>query len=165
MARIAELHDGTRLEFPDDTPDDVIQRTVKQTLGVQPERPGALSRGAKGLWQGFVRDAPDALNQVLSRGAAAVGFPGGDAAVKYWDADIQKRNADYKQNVRGGQDDFDFGRFGGNLAFTAPLSAAMPVGGGVLRAAGAGAVGGGITGGMQPVTSLGMRRLSTRTTR
>lgn len=34
MAREAELHDGTVLEFPDDTADDVIDRVVKQHLGV-----------------------------------------------------------------------------------------------------------------------------------
>lgn len=122
---------------------------VKQSAA--PERPGALERGVRGFVQG-IRDVPDAMNQMVSRGAAALGVPGGDAAVKYWDADIKQRGADYKQNVRGGQDDFDFGRFGGNLAFTAPLSAAMPAGGTALRAAGAGALGGGLTAGLQPVT-------------
>lgn len=32
MARFAELHDGTRLEFPDGTSDEVIQSTVKRVL-------------------------------------------------------------------------------------------------------------------------------------
>jgi len=34
LARFAELPDGTRLEFPDGTADDVIQATVKKQLGV-----------------------------------------------------------------------------------------------------------------------------------
>lgn len=34
MAKFAELHDGTKLEFPDDTPDGVIDGVVKKHLGV-----------------------------------------------------------------------------------------------------------------------------------
>lgn len=37
MAKYAELPDGTRLEFPDETPDDVIDATVKRELGVSQE--------------------------------------------------------------------------------------------------------------------------------
>lgn len=151
--------DGAKyeVEAPDDASEQQIIDYVQKNAGAPaaaaapPDRPGALERGARGVWQGL-QDVPDAMNQLMSRGAAAVGIPGGDAAVKYWDADIKQRNADYKRDVRGGQDDFDFGRFGGNLAFTAPISAAMPVGGGVLKAVGAGALGGGLSGGMQPVT-------------
>jgi hypothetical protein len=36
----AELHTGEILEFPDDTPDEVIQKVVKKRLGVQPEISG-----------------------------------------------------------------------------------------------------------------------------
>ena len=36
MAREAVLHDGTVLEFPDDTPDDVIDRVVKSHISGQP---------------------------------------------------------------------------------------------------------------------------------
>ncbi len=38
MSRFAELPDGRRLEFPDDTSDEVIQATIKRILGVE-ERP------------------------------------------------------------------------------------------------------------------------------
>jgi len=34
MAKFAELHDGTKLEFPDDTPESVIDGVVKKHLGV-----------------------------------------------------------------------------------------------------------------------------------
>ena len=34
MSKFAELPDGTKLEFPDDTTDDVIDSTVKKHLGV-----------------------------------------------------------------------------------------------------------------------------------
>lgn len=37
----AELPDGTILEFPDDTPDDVIQGVVRQQLGAAQQAPGA----------------------------------------------------------------------------------------------------------------------------
>ena len=43
MSRFAELPDGRRLEFPDDTPDDVIQAVVRRELGItaQPGIAGA----------------------------------------------------------------------------------------------------------------------------
>ena len=152
MARTAELHDGRRLEFPDDTPDEVIQRTVLGLVSGQPERPGALERGAKGVAMGM-RDRLDAFSQVLSRGAAAVGFPGGDAAVKFWDKDIKSRNDAYKQDVRGGQGDFDFGRMGGNMLAMAPLSLGMPAPATLGRAVMTGGLGGGAFGALQPVLS------------
>jgi hypothetical protein len=126
-------------------------KRMRTTPAPTAERPGALERGAKGFVQGL-QDVPDALKQLQSRMGAAIGLPGASDAVKYWDADIKSRNDAYKQNVRGGQDDFDWGRFGGNLAFTAPISAAAPAGGSMLRAAGTGALGSGIAGGLQPVT-------------
>lgn len=115
------------------------------------ERPDALERGARGVAQGL-RDPLDASKQIFSRIGAAVGLPGGDEAVKFWDADIKARNDAYRRDVRGGQDDFDFGRFGGNLIATAPLAAAMPAGGTLGQAALGGAVTSGIIGGLQPVT-------------
>lgn len=117
----------------------------------QTERPGAIERGARGVLRGL-QDVPDALKQIQSRMGAAIGVPGAADAVKYWDADIQARDAAYKQEVRGGQGDFDWGRFAGNMAFTSPVSAAMPAGATMARAAGAGALGSGIVGGLQPVT-------------
>jgi hypothetical protein len=58
MARVAELHDGTVLEFPDNTPDDVIERTVKSTLASRQQKaqPSATDRGA--MW---LSDKMDAL--------------------------------------------------------------------------------------------------------
>lgn len=112
-------------------------------------RPGALERGVRGVMQGL-QDAPDALKQIQSRMGAAIGIPGASDAVKFWDADIKSKNDAYQRDVRGGQSDFDFGRLGGNMAFTAPLSAAAPASLG--RAVLGGAISGGAAGGLQPVT-------------
>lgn len=151
MARFAELHDGTRLEFPDDTSDDVIQQTVRKVMGQQPERPGALERGARGVLMGL-QDLPTGLGQINARIASAIGLPGGKAAVGFWDDKAKSREAEYMRDVRGGQGDFDFGRFAGNAAFTSPLSAAAPVGAGLLPAMGAAALTSGVSAGLQPVT-------------
>ena len=154
--------DGARYEVtaPDDASEaqllDYVQRNAgsKAAEPAPAERPGALERGVRGVAQG-VRDPLDASKQIFSRIGAAIGLPGGDAAVKYWDEDIRARNDAYRQDVRGGQDDFDFGRFGGNLIATAPIAAAVPVGGTLGQAALGGAVTSGVIGGLQPVTQGG----------
>lgn len=130
---------------------DALRVLAGDTPSAPKERPGAAVRGAKGFVQGL-RDVPDALAQLLTRGGAAVGFPGAADAVSYWDADIKARNDAYKQNVRGGQDDFDWGRFSGNLAFTAPISAAIPPVASLPGAVATGAAGGAALGALQPVT-------------
>lgn len=144
--------DGSKYEVnaPDDATEQQVMEYVQKNAQA-PERPGALERGVKGFVQGL-QDVPDALKQIQSRMGAAMGVPGAADAVKFWDADIKAKNDAYKQNVRGGQDDFDFGRLGGNMAFTAPLQAAVPAGGTMLRAAGNTALTSGIVGGLQPVT-------------
>lgn len=126
-------------------------RLVAGESPAETKRPGALERGVRGFAQGL-RDVPDALKQMQSRLGAAIGLPGAQDAVKYWDADIKARNDAYKQNVRGGQSDFDFGRMGGNLAFTAPIAAALPPGSTLPRAMASGAAGGSALGVLQPVT-------------
>lgn len=145
--------DGSKYEVtaPDDATEQQVLEYVQKNAGPPANRPGAVERGVKGLAQGL-RDPIDASKQIFSRIGAAVGLPGAESAVKFWDADVKARDEAYKRDVRGGQDDFDWGRFGGNLVATAPLSAAVPVGGGIVRAAGAGALGSGAVAGLQPVT-------------
>jgi hypothetical protein len=149
--------DGQAYEVtaPDDATEDQVLEYVKRSAGTvaapAPERPGALERGARGVMQGL-RDPLDASKQMFSRFGAAIGLPGADDAVKYWDADIRERNDAYRRDVRGGQSDLDFGRMAGNMLATAPISAAMPVGGTLAQAAGASAVGSAAAAGLQPVT-------------
>lgn len=47
----AELHDGRILEFPDGTDPSVIQRVVKQTLGVVEQQPVTAGDVARDAWQ------------------------------------------------------------------------------------------------------------------
>jgi hypothetical protein len=82
MARIAELADGTRLEFPDGTSDEVIDRTVRDLVRQQQPRESAFDRGAVRLSQGMdaltttpfiggtvraLRDRAQGIAQVVAR--------------------------------------------------------------------------------------------------
>lgn len=64
MSKEAQLADGTILEFPDNTPDDVIDRAVRQHLGAQPAPSGASE--------------PDKAAPTSPAGASQF-FPGGGA--------------------------------------------------------------------------------------
>jgi len=71
MAITAQLHDGTRIEFPDGTDPSVIQRTVQNVLGKQaPQAPAGTNptqlkgSSAGGMFMGL-RDAVDAGAQML----------------------------------------------------------------------------------------------------
>jgi hypothetical protein len=153
MATLAELESALRNADAAGDADGarVLANEIIRMRQVPTERPGALERGARGVLQGL-QDVPDALKQMQSRMGAAIGIPGASGAVKYWDADIKARNDAYRRDVRGGQDDFDFGRLGGNMLFTAPLSFAMPAPATLGRAVVGGALAGGAFGGLQPVT-------------
>jgi hypothetical protein len=154
MPKIVALPDGREAEFPDEMSNDDIAAVLRKQFPAaasEANRPGAVERGARGFLQGL-QDPRDALSQILTRAGGAVGIPGSADAARWWDADIKARNEAYKRDVRGGQDDFDFGRFGGNALITAPLSAATPVSGGVLPAMGTSAITSGLTAALQPVT-------------
>lgn len=151
MASLAEIE--TALRNAHDAGDATAARALaaeyqRLQSSQAPERPGMLERGMRGVMQG-IQDAPDALKQIQSRMGAAIGFPGAADAVKYWDADIKARNDAYQRDVRGGQNDFDFGRMAGSMAFTAPLSAGAPASLG--RAVMGGAITGAAGGALQPV--------------
>jgi len=113
-------------------------------------RPGALMRGLQGVAQG-IADPINSLGQMFTRAGAAVGLPGADRKVAEFDKYVTQQDAQYKTNVRGGQDDFDFGRMFGNVAGTLPLTMAVPVGGTLGAAATFGAGGGALSGALQPV--------------
>lgn len=72
MTVTAELHDGTRLEFPDGTDPAVVDRVVKQHLASSPPAVPAPSKSDQ-FWAGF-KDSP-ATQAVLGgvRGAAGIG--------------------------------------------------------------------------------------------
>jgi len=72
MAIQAQMHDGTVLEFPDGTPDDVINKAAQSFIGEQPKQAGALSQAGdltqvatKGGLSGFVGAIPDLWLQGL----------------------------------------------------------------------------------------------------
>jgi hypothetical protein len=154
MANLAEIEAALRnADAAGDAEGARVLAAEYKRMQAQPtERPGALERGAKGVAMGF-NDPRDALNQLVTRAGAAVGLPGAERASAFWDRDIKARNAAYQQDVRGGQPDFDFGRLTGNMAGTAPLSAAMPAPTSLARALVGGAASGGLFGGLQPVVS------------
>lgn len=108
MSRFAELPDGRRLEFPDETTDEVIQATVRRELGVAPQeavapeefnleerlasiadieaeieagRPGFLRSAANVAGQTLsdIRGLPEAALQLATGGAATAA--GGVAAI------------------------------------------------------------------------------------
>lgn len=75
MAITAELHDGTRLEFPDGTDPAVIQRTVKSVLAKQ--EPAAVNAGQtlRGIPRQVgltVRHGIEGLGQVLDIGSEPI---------------------------------------------------------------------------------------------
>lgn len=143
MARYAELHDGTRLEFPDDTPDAVIQSTVRKVLNglaADAPKPAATTdqkiaasmpmRVARG-----VTDSLDAGAQYLpwSLGALTGGFGMAPNKVSDWffkqsdqvSEGITQREKGYQDARRAVSGDvgFDSARFFGNVV--SPVNAAL----------------------------------------
>lgn len=101
MSRFAQLPDGTRLEFPDGTADQVIQDVVRRQLGVAatpavaptvpaaapapPEAPGGVSVG--GVGESVLSVATSAIAEPLSGLAGIAGgiaglVPGGESPVE-----------------------------------------------------------------------------------
>jgi hypothetical protein len=116
-----------------------------------PERPSAFMRGVQGVAQG-IADPINALGQLFTQTGAAVGLPGAANKAAEFNKYVTQQDAQYKRDVRGGQDDFDFGRMTGNVVGTLPLTMAAPVGASMASAAGLGAGAGLLSGALQPVT-------------
>lgn len=115
------------------------------------ERPGAFMRGVQGVAQG-IADPINALGQMFTQAGAAARLPGAASKAAEFNKYVTQQDAQYKRDVRGGQDDFDFGRMTGNVVGTLPLTMAAPVGASMASAAGLGAGAGLLSGALQPVT-------------
>jgi hypothetical protein len=139
MAIYAELHDGTRLEFPDETDPAIIQRTVKKHLGQQSQAAPATFDSTEGMsgtdkvlagiGKGFV-DTGRGVKQLLNIGDQ-----------EQLKADIaESRNLDKPlMSTTGGA----AGNVIGNIAATAPamlIPGANTVLGGAAIGAGIGAL-------------------------
>lgn len=78
MAITAELHDGTRLEFPDGTDPAVIQATVKRLMSQQPQQapqqaPQAAQGDEPGLWDQMKRQAGLAVRAPIAAAGSLAG--------------------------------------------------------------------------------------------
>ncbi len=158
MPITAQLHDGTRLEFPDGTDPAVIQSTVKNLMAQrqqppqqQSAEPGGIKSAAMGLVRG-ARDVVDGGAQLLTRGLEAVA-PAGSGFEKYMQGERQRVEAinkaaedEYKAGNYGTTG--DIARVGGNILATlpmAPASVAGQLGGRMIQGAKIGAATGALS--------------------
>ena len=166
MAITAQLHDGTRLEFPDGTDPAVIQQTVQKVLaGGKPAAPAGTSPSqlkgstAGGVFMGL-RDPIDAGAQLLSRGVdaavsginSATGWNIPRPDVQNVDSIVKTANSEYDASRQmAGRDGIDLARIGGNIAN--PLNRVVPMAGAgsALSVAGRAGLQGAISGLAQPV--------------
>jgi hypothetical protein len=172
MARFAELHDGTRLEFPDGTSDEVIQSTVKRMVAQQAPapkgldtQPGIKAQGAKMPTAGraFINAAQGPLFGFADElgGAVAAGvdkLTGRNPGMGF--GDLYTR---YRDVARGGSDQFQkdnpvlspalqvgsalatgvgLGRLAPAAPMLAPATTAGRIGAATLAGGGSGALGG-----------------------
>lgn len=178
MPITAQLSDGRTLEFPDGTDPSIIQRTVKNTLGIKESpapKPTPLTRDNPDPISNFIIDklaaapglgnAPDIQGSIPGRliqgladlpvgalqlGANALGM--GDA-INQRIKDINSRT----EALRGPNAGFDWSRLAGNIASPVGLVAAAKV---PIAATRAGKIGqgiaiGGVGGATAPVTDAG----------
>jgi hypothetical protein len=129
MPITAQLHDGTKLEFPDGTDPTVIQATVKRLIASnqqpQGEQPGMLKSAAMGVVRG-ARDIVDGGAQLLTRGLEAVA-PAGSGFEKFMQGERQRVEGinktaedEYKAGNYGTTG--DIARVGGNILATLPMA-------------------------------------------
>ena len=167
MTITAEMHDGTRLEFPDGTDPAVIQRTVQSILA-KPKTPATTGQKVQASVPGRVlqgaRDPIDAGAQLLPRGLEFLTGAGGLAPntvsdffgreAKRVDAMNAGSEADYQAaRTATGQEGFDAARLIGNVVSpaNAAVAARLPAAVTTLGRVGAGLVAGAAGGAMQPV--------------
>lgn len=160
----AELPDGTILEFPDGTPRDVIQRTVRRRIIAQqnPEEYGpnayspntgtsALERGLIGAGRGAAE-----IDQAIGQFAYNIGERLGIVNPRTADAYnrmVSDESALYERNL-GDDTAANVGRFGSQTAITLPAGV-IGAGARTLPAvARAGAIVGGLGGALTPVTDV-----------
>jgi hypothetical protein len=161
------------VEFPDGMSDDQIAAAIKQNMPAAPapQKPNKVGIG-ESFFQGAVTDPFSAMGQIVNEALPQsikdkVRVEGNqilkglgrkdDIPEAGLNAQIAAREKDYQQR-RGGNPGFDWGRLGGNVAASIPLSISpgLEIQGGkkafdlanMLRSAAQG----GIAGAMQPVT-------------
>ena len=125
MARYAELPNGTRLEFPDETPDAVMDKVVKGHLTKQPEE-STLSKigGVLGnIGAGAVKGASQIGATILAP-VDALGLTGmtNEQRRAYVDQFMQDRGADPESMSYGA------GKLGSEIAGTAGVGGAIAKG-------------------------------------
>mgnify|MGYP000482251316 CR=1 FL=1 len=163
MTITAQLHDGTRLEFPDGTDPAVIQQTVQKVLGKAPAgtSPSQLKGSVLGGAFMGLRDPIDAGAQLLARGvdAGVRGFnsltgldiPRPDVAGV--DNIVKDANSEYDASRKmAGRDGLDIARLGGNLLNPANRIVPMGAASSALQIGGRAAAQGAISGSLQPTT-------------
>ena len=114
----AQLHDGTILEFPDDTPDEVVDRTVKEFLQSESdpyadERTigGSAAEFGKGIARGFTGSFLSAAEGLAELADAGTNFVGLDDLIDSGDENELVRLA------REGRDAIDSSVLGGDIAY------------------------------------------------
>ena len=114
----AQLHDGTILEFPDDTPDEVVDRTVKEFLQGESdpytdERTigGSAAEFGKGIARGFTGSFLSAAEGLAELADAGTNFVGLDDLIDSGDENELVRLA------REGRDAIDSSALGGDIAY------------------------------------------------
>jgi len=153
-----ELPDGTIAEFPAEMPDDQIAAVLRKQFAPKPQASltDRLLQAAKpemGVFRGM-RDPIDAGAQMLVRGANAVGLAP-DSEVARVDQINRAAEQSYQQGRGDGPGGFDALRLAGNVAATAPLFGAAPVGTTLAGKTALGAATGAGYGALQPVENPG----------
>ena len=114
----AQLHDGTILEFPDDTPDEVVDRTVKEFLQSESD-PYADDRTIGGSVAEFAKAIPRAFSgSFLSAGEGLAELA--DAGTNFVGLDDLIDSGDENELVRlarEGRDAIDSSALGGDIAY------------------------------------------------
>ena len=114
----AQLHDGTILEFPDDTPDEVVDRTVKEFLQGESD-PYADDRTIGGSVAEFAKAIPRAFaGSFLSAGEGLAELA--DAGTNFVGLDDLIDSGDENELVRlarEGRDAIDSSVLGGDIAY------------------------------------------------
>ena len=111
----------------------------------EPRRAGRAERAAEGFIRG-VQGPQEGLSQLVN---AAIGNTKGR---DYWINETKRKDADHLQNVRGGQDDFDWSRAAGGIVAPLMMSGGIPAAANLPARMALSGAGGVFQGLMQPVS-------------
>lgn len=129
-----ELHDGTRLEFPDGTSDAVIDKVVKSHIKPEPTTKQSIQASIPGRVAQGMRDPIDELATMLPKGLQAITSLGGNFPNRVSDflgseaSRVQGMNRQGEQEYQqakqaAGVEGMDAARFTGNIL--SPVNAAI----------------------------------------